>query len=414
MLSSKNILKKITSPLFYTLSVTLMLGCGGGGGDSSSDDNDSGGLQEITYTELPRLTVNEGERVEYDLNINSRFHDDMTFDWSVSLSGTQIEFEGQNTDSISFIAPEVTGDRSVSVSVAMSLNEGNLLGNDRVLTSLIVLDLDPQPPYVVSLNPDLPSVSTIDQTQFPSESTWQKYEYQASEIAENDNDFLVELNLRNITHIYNQAGEITESDCVRPSSRLDFLDTTSNHENACSADDLKTTYYQGENAIKVVAMCGDNYVFAQYYEKITDGIRSGFGELNIEIEGYPNLNEPQEVCPGTREVKLSYPENDQLLPSYASLVHLYTLYEGSPLLLELVYPDDLTSANIIIDDQENHRVKLNSNQLPTLDDIQASNVDRIIVTAFSDFDFSGSFSAEITDTNDSLINVSGDFRIDIE
>ena len=98
----------------------------GGSGEDSKPRDSSNRLKEITINGLDyglSKEFYEGETVTVSLNAQGDGASSLSYDWTVEDG---IDFRGQNTDTITFIAPQVTGYDSISVSVELSLDGGTL------------------------------------------------------------------------------------------------------------------------------------------------------------------------------------------------------------------------------------------------------------------------------------------------
>ncbi|WP_053980793.1 hypothetical protein [Marinagarivorans algicola] len=286
------------------LAVSL-ISCGSGGGDDDSSASKTGAPSNITITSLSdqKNQYNEGERVTFDLNTQNTAASIVTYDWEVALIGQgSIEFTGQGTSSISFIAPEIDRDSTVSISVKIGLANGTIFGNDEERTSISIIDINTPAITLISGNAfKLAStpVAAIDLSNIGTEGTWLITEYTREQTTLEGIELVTDIATRRIAYTQqNSNDETTLRGCTS-----DVSDPLSNVLDArlftllrCPSDNIALQYYQDGNNITVERYCEGTLNNATNFQYISSGHRNDLGQLNITFDNYETLDQTTNVC----------------------------------------------------------------------------------------------------------------------
>ncbi|MCO7187353.1 MULTISPECIES: hypothetical protein [unclassified Pseudoalteromonas] len=155
--------------LFLCATMALSLTACGGGSDSKDPGTSSVEDNKISYTKLPTfINVKEGQEVTLSLNTSGANANNLNFTWTVCGVDGDVPFTGQGSDTITFTAPEVSQQSSLSISV--KLNTSNVIGFVDQHSSVSVADTDSS---TVAPQPDTGSVvEELDLSVLVSGSTW--------------------------------------------------------------------------------------------------------------------------------------------------------------------------------------------------------------------------------------------------
>ncbi|WP_370980556.1 hypothetical protein [Agaribacterium sp. ZY112] len=297
---------KFSLKLLLALTTLTLFACGGGGGDSSNSEAPKT-LTNITVDDLSRysLTVNEGQTVTLSLNTQVEGSADVAYDWQISFKGDDVAFTGQNTDTISFVAPEVDMPGSVSVSVEISLENGTLLGDNRQRTSVIVEDTNPNPTTLVAptaFTIDKPEqVSSLDGSVFSSESEWEFTQFYVSNTE-------AEVYFHSTKEIFSiDAGDGVEL-CTQGETvaLADFLDRRSVE---CFAEE-EVSFFQEADTLVVEYSCDGLLVEAKSFVKKVDAL----GSLDMSFNSLDDIVEaPVECISVLKNLNLSSEQGTQSL-----------------------------------------------------------------------------------------------------
>lgn len=418
-------INKAVTALLSIGAILLLSACGGSGGSGGSYGG-SGGIERISFTELGlSRTVNEGDRVTLSLNVQGDTDNQMTYEWSVTYRNHgDVEFEGQNTDTITFIAPETTGRGFINVSVEMDLEQGNLAGITSDSISIYVEDLDPPLPDAVVENTNLPEVDAIDLSQITAESTWRKLEYrdinetiENTEIVQN-----YKIQERGIVHLKNNAGEVTEFLCYRGSSAessvfddvlTSLLDRA---ENECGTGKFAKNYSQSDSAFKIEATCDDEPVFVNSYTKLSDDLSKNYGSIEMSFDSYDDIETQNNVCGYIVETSITRPGLD----AEASLNYAFvgTEYQGVPLYIGTRFTSEIDFVNSVnlrpvFNPDGFNTFTIYSTALTTVNSRTEDENGRFSVNERSAV-IEGDFDVDITDSNGGTENLEGEFTLSFE
>lgn len=285
----------------YILSICLLTACGGGGGETS---NPSTGMSRITVNDITeqRVEYKEGETVALSLYTADDSSEDINFNWRVTFGGQELEFIGQNTASISFLAPDVEHIGTVDVSVEIDLNNGRLLGERRQYHTLRIVDLDPVSPQKFGvikpgLKTELPEVGWLEFNNISSETVWLLNTYVLTPT--NHLGFTGEQYFATQIITYfelNQREDLRYRRCGRDVHQS-FYSSRPNSDIApiCSGS-LQRKYYQSEGAFRIEDICDGRVEFAANFTKLSDDTNESFGSVELDLSSHDDLQATAPVC----------------------------------------------------------------------------------------------------------------------
>jgi len=403
-----------------------LTGCGGGSG-GGSDTEKSGGLSNITVTKLSDLPnkYNEHQTITLSLNTQGKGANDVTYNWEVEFSGKALTFSGQNTQTISFTAPEVDDIETVSVSVTLGLNDGDLLGNKRYSTSLIIYDLDPLKASTRAiiengLSTNLVEVDSLDTALMSEGATWRLNKYYDQPTLANFG-FLGEryIATQQITYFNkNNSGELGFNNCgsatVEP-----FAPTLT--QISCGGT-FERKFYQSANAFRVEEVCDGKVGFANNFTKLRDTQTDSFGEVSLTLTNYNDFSTTENLCGVVTEVLVISHEDDNNdgnpdnAFSAATFAELHGQYEGSPIKISIKIDDVKSywsySLSDFLDDNNRNDITFDSPVLNKINNISADNgrlrVDRETSEIEVDVD------AEFEDIDGTTVDVEGTITLAFE
>lgn len=409
-----------------TVLLVGLTGCGGGSG-GGSDTTESGGLGNITVTKLSDLPnkYNEHQTITLSLNTQGEGSNDVTYNWIVEFSGNALTFSGQNTQTISFEAPEVNDIQTVRVSVTLGLRNGELLGNKRYFTSLIISDLDPlkassRAIIENGLSTSLTEVDSLDTRLIPEGTTWRLNRY-FNHSTLKDFSFLGEryIATQQITYFdKDTAGDMGFRNC---GSTVIEPFAPSAAQITCGGI-YERKFYQSTNAFRVEEVCNGNVGFANNFTKLRDNQIDSFGQVSLTLSDYNDFSTTTNICGIVSEVLVisnedlnndGNPDNSFTSASYA---YLYGEYEGSPIKIGIKIDDVKPYWNYFLSeflDRDNRNdIKIDSLALNKLSDISADDgslsVDRTSTRIEVDVD------AEFEDVDGTSVDVEGSFSLVFE
>ena len=398
-------------------------GCGGGGG---SDSEESGGIQNITVTPLSDQAsqYNEHQMVTLSLNTQGEGADSVTYNWEVEFAGNALAFSGQNTQTISFAAPEVDDIKSVSVSVTLGMADGRILGNNSYLTTLIIYDLDPLKAsargiIANGLTTSLPEVDSLNTGLIVEGGTWRLNKYFNHSTLDS---FGFEgeryIATQQIAYFDKDTGDVGFRRCG--GSAIEPLIPTA-AQISCGGT-FERKFYQSDSAFRVEEICDGNIGFARDFTKLRDNQTDSFGQVALTLTGYNDFSTTTEVCGAVSEILVVEHEDynndgspDNIITS-ASFAELHGQYEGSPIKISMKIDDVKSywrySLNDFIDPNNRNDITLNSPALSKLNDISADGgdlaVDRTATGIAVEVD------TEIEDVDGTRVEVEGTFSLVFE
>jgi hypothetical protein len=416
--------KQISSMITGTLLITGLAGCGGSGG---SDTAQSGGLQSITVTSLSSQPnkYNEHQTITLSLNTQGKGVNNVTYNWVVEHAGTALTFSGQGTQAISFAAPEVDDIETVRVSVTLGLNDGDLLGNKRYSTSLIIYDLDPLKASTRAiiengLSTSLVEVDSLNTSLISEGTTWRLNRYDNHSTLANFS-FLGEryIATQQITYFdKDNAGDVGFRNC---GSNIIEPFAPSLTQITCGGT-FERKFYQSTTAFRVEESCNDKVGFANNFTKLRDTQTDSFGQVSLTLTNYNDFSTTANLCGVVTEVLVISHEDDNNdgnpdnLFSAATFAELHGQYEGSPIKISIKVDDVKSYWSYFLEeflDRDNRNdIKIVSLSLNKLSNISAADgslgVDRTSTGIEVDVD------AEFEDVDGTTVDVDGTFSLVFE
>lgn len=395
----------------------LIYACGGGGDGGGT----TGGTSQVSISSLPSIqTVNENESVTVSLNASGEGSNALSFDWTVRFQNQDISFSGQGNDSITFVAPDVDGTGVVSVNVSIDAGDTPLIGATRHFSSITVLDLD-----VIDIpsltDTDLPEVTDLDLSDIQSVSTWRVDAFQSGDVVIEGVDTHLEIVTHQISYLdRNINDEVTEQSCLADEllSFDTFLDRT------CTEGETSVNFYQQGDAFRQELRCDDVVVLAANYTKLSDGIRTDFGELSLDFATHNDLVLTEEVCGSVTVTNASFELVDELdgtltsIEFDTSLIALRTQYEGENLVVFLTLDETpnfgLFPFDSFFNSLDLNSITLFSDALPSLSGVEEGDSGSITIVSDSVTDIRGSLRVSITDISGVEEDLEGDFELRFE
>lgn len=324
--------------------MALSLAACGGGSDNNDSPSTSINDNKVTYTELPTfIDVNEGEEVTLSLNTTGSNAKNLTFIWTVRGVNGDVPFTGQGSDTIKFIAPEVSQQTSLSISV--KLEDSNVIGFTSQFSSVSVADTDTN---VTAPEPEPNNgnvVEALDLSTLISGSTWTETAHQYIKTQRDDGGFnnvmvkitrpidIVSVDQNDPAFTGRVCGEQQDSS-VKIAEFYTDID--------CTEGVGSTRLTQDDNSFTITRMCGDSIAATSTFKRVSETQKTSFGQLSVNFENYPELSETTEVCGiiATTTVEAIEVGSTNVVDSAtATTLRLASEYEGSPLLLKFVMDD---------------------------------------------------------------------------
>ncbi len=395
----------------------LLTACGGGSGGS-----EEGGVKTLTYQKFATYSyADEGDTVRLSARIEGDGANSVDYLWEVSFDGQPLEFTGQGSNTISFIAPDVTVIGFVDVNVEFSLDGSSLIGTNNDRTTVRINDLDPierQAQY--GRTTVLPSVESLDFSQWVTGSTWRILQFESELASVNDLDFRINRSFQEIAELsLLQSGDgVSLSGCGTKSLRT-LTPATISSISLCPVNESVVNLYQGDSAFRFEYSCDSEVVYAEEYTLISNETQTNFGSLSLDFEFREDLD-TTEVCGKTRvseSLASADPTADPILT--LSSIQLYTEYQGEPLQVMLDLEDDLSFGlsffSEIFDENNFNSVTLGSDALPNLSGVEESN-ERGDLTLLSTniLNISGEFEANFTDAVGGSESLEAEFTLRFE
>ncbi|TMP30296.1 hypothetical protein CWB98_23285 [Pseudoalteromonas rubra] len=329
--------------------MALSLTACGGGSDSKDTNTSSVEDNTITYTKLPTfINVKEGQEVTLSLNASGASAGSLNFTWTVRGVDGDVAFTGQGSDTITFTAPEVSQQSSLSISV--KLNTSNVIGFVDQHSSVSVADTDSS---TVAPQPDTGSVvEELDLSVLVSGSTWMEtaHQYMTTPSTEGGYNHTTVKVSRPLDIVSFDQSEHTFTAQVcgdQQSTNVkvdDFFANTS-----CAEGTVSTVLTQTENSFTITKMCGDDVAATSTFKHVSESAQKSFGKLAVNFANYPQLAETNQLCGviATSYVEAKDSNNETLTSADATVVRLISQYEGSPFELSFTFggkPSDLLAS----------------------------------------------------------------------
>ncbi|MDP2562795.1 hypothetical protein [Psychrobium sp. 1_MG-2023] len=402
--------------IVFSALLFLLTACGGG-----SSDEDSTGPKEFTYQPLTTsMKIDEGETVTLTLNLTGKGADKVKFDWSV---GRNIKFSGQGTDTITFVAPEVEHSTSFNVQVELDRSNGNVFGFIAQSTFVTIKNVEKLTDNSSSdLNFTLPVVTTLDYDLLTAGSTWLQHTGLETYVERADGSTLIaNINKDNLLHINSvnvSSQTLSVAECGLPQA-VDFMVAEFEQDFDCENEQSSLVFRQSDDAFQLVRMCGNNVAVNTTFTKLSDERVESNGELNIDFSTYANLEQTTDVCGSstTTSVRL-YDTNDSLLEiAHASVIRLFTQYEGSPLELYFQLDTQPTGSFAFLDSKfsADNVAKVFSDVLPEISNRSQSHSGKIQFDFNNDFkNIDADFDFSIYSTTNHEEFLEGKFKLSFE
>lgn len=339
--------------LFLCATIALSLTACGGGSDNKDTKTSSVEDIKITYTKLPTfINVKEGQEVTLSLNTSGTNANNLNFTWTVRGVDGDVPFTGQGSDTITFTAPEVSQQSSLSISV--KLNTSNVIGFVDQHSSVSVADTDSS---TVAPQPDTSNVvKELDLSVLVAGSTWMEtvHQYMKTPREEGgDNHTTVKVSRPlNIVSFEQSENTFTAQVCGEQQSTNvkvgDFFANTS-----CTEGAESTVLTQTENSFTITKMCGNDVAATSTFKHISETAQESFGKLAVNFANYPQLAETDRLCGviATSYVEAKDSNNETLTSANATVVRLISQYEGSPFELSFTFggkpSDSFSSLNSV-------------------------------------------------------------------
>lgn len=401
-----------------TLITIILTGCGGG----SSDDNQPTTNQKITISALPlTYSVNEGENVTISLNTLGDDSNALSYDWELKNNNQTIPFVGQNTDTISFTAPDVVNSGTITVSVKIDFPNGTLIGPNNQQSLITIHDLNPPAEtqaYELAKTTNLPEVTQLDISHLLVESTWIMTNYSTLNFIDNDTEFT--LQQTEILPFTVQSADINDLNILSCGKSNESTISLSNYADGitCEAENQVTKYYQDNDNMRLEVICGEKIVQASNLKKISDIKTTDLGELSIEFDTYSDQPATTDVCGvvTVNELRFADSNSEGLITSNITLISQYL---GEPLEVSLDV-DDTPEFNVFLFfSQRNSELKFKgaafkNSMLPTINNITEQDSGSITITSFSLPSLTGRFDIDVTDIDGDIENVKGEFNLVLE
>ncbi|TMP27931.1 hypothetical protein CWB99_13525 [Pseudoalteromonas rubra] len=319
--------------------MALSLTACGGGSDNKDPNTSSVEDNKISYTELPNfINVKEGEKVTLSLNTSGANASNLNFTWTVRGVDGDVPFTGQGTDTITFTAPEVTQQSSLSISV--KLNTSNVIGFVDQHSSVSVADTNSN---TVTPQPDTGSVvEELDLSVLVSGSTWMEtvHQYIKTPRTEGGYDHTTVKVSRPFDIVSFDQSEHTFSAQVcgeQQSTNVKVDDFFANTD--CTEGTKSTVLTQGQDSFTITKMCGDDVAATSTFKQVSENTQTSFGKLAVNFANYPQLAETNQLCGiiATSHVEAKDGNGQTLTSADATVVRLVSQYEGSPFELSFTF-----------------------------------------------------------------------------
>lgn len=402
--------------IFFT--AIFLIGCGGGGSEGEKQSTN----KNITISRLPTTaSINEGELVTLSLNTQGDDSNALSYDWEVKRNNEQISFSGQNTDTITFISPDVVNTGTISVSVKIDLSNGVLIGPKSQQSLITINDLNPPAEiqaYELAKTTVLPEVEILDTSSFISESTWVMTNYTTSNYTDDNAEYTIQqTTIVPFTIKNTDAHNINLMSCGADiPNRINITNYGVNK--ICNEESRSVKYYQEDENLRLELMCENKVVQASNFKKISNTNKTDLGELSLKFDTYNDQSTVTDIC-GTvtiNEIRTAGSNNEGLITSNVTLISEYL---GEPLEISIDLAEEPEFNLFLFFAQRNSAIKLNgvtlnSSMLPTIDNIKEQSSGSVTITSFSLPSLTGRFDINITDKNDSIENVESEFTLILE
>ena len=423
-----NVIKASIMASYCTL---LLSGCGGSSEELNDDNLVSLGADiPLNYTPLENnQQVDESQPVELSLNTQGVGIENLSYTWEVLFENENIAIQGQDTDTISFTAPEVEQDANIFVNVVIRSDDNTLF--DPIENQIQIQVVDLTPPLLESFSDNgastlLPLVNSIDLSNVLEASTWLINEYKVvnNAVENNDTETETETYSYNIGYLrQNTNNQINVQYCTTNQINPIRIDNYSNNIN-CPQNNVTTRYYQRNNSFRIESICNNEIVQAINYRKISSTIKKSFGQLSLDFATHNDLKITENVCGAidvTRKSTYSTPndtDENSRFTFTSTRINLASEYEGAPINVHLFLDDELNSGSYFLapamDELPENAFTIRSTQLPSLNSIIENDNGSILLRAHSEINIDGSFDINITDISEVEESVKGEFILKLD
>ena len=379
-------------------------------------DTDSESSNQITVSRIqgPR-EAEENRTVSFFVTAEGNGADNLTYDWEVSHSGSNINFSGQNTNRITFNTPDISGSSTIQVRLNYELSNGTLLGNNSDLHSLIIFEQQPASHIAeTGKTTELPEVTTLDLSNMTGTSTWSKNEYIEEIETVGNTTTTFDIATNSIVYITPDGGRLTERDCVN-STETTLLSNIENTSAFCANGSGDIRYYQADDAFRAEVTCSNNIAYTANYKRISNEVRTNLGRISLNFQTYNDLETTDQTCGAfsTMQGLTTSPDSPIQLLTYASTYLIKTEYENEPLTISLVTDRALGSNFVFLgsffDPELSNAITFQSLMLNGIDR-QTGNDNGVINFFFSTFNrVNGDFEVGIRDASNNVETVEAEF-----
>ncbi len=403
--------------LLMLICFSILSACGGGD-DSEESSNELG---KLSFTALPTFPeANENQTATFTLDVSGKGSDRLNFDWEVTYLGEDLTFTGQNTDTISFVTPEVTGNKPVYVSVDFDLNEGTLLGPNSDSTSLTIIDLDPAPePAELGKNTDLLEVDALSLDLLPNNSTWRLVNFETGIMDISSIESKVNLSNQRIVYLFKDDTDTLKEEVCGVGS-VQALDAANfGSDVSCDEGTPLRKFYQNTNAFRMEISCANEVLYASEYSKISDEKQINFGSLEIDFEFQDSINLSENVC-GTTAISQIIAPASSANPAKitTSTLKVFGEYLSEPLNIVMIIdgPVEFGASffSDFFDPYNINSVTIKSSELPALDGLKMDEDGDITLLTSSIKDIEGNFDADIIDLVGAEESIDASFELRFE
>lgn len=275
-------MRTLKKTLLYSLVASLVTvsGCGSSG-DSKSADSATSGFQELAVGQISAARqYDEGEVVTVTVPVENPANLSIQYDWRVTHKGLSLSFTGQNSPTILFTAPQVEEDGVVSITLTLSLADGQLLGDDRRFGGVSIADLNPNRRNQIAgsaFRYKGPEVITFDDTGFGDSASWHYTIYFTDDVELEGETWERHQSLMGTGYTkINDEGDHSWGYCGENSgeSLLDTVNFPPIIPEQCLLNEVTQKRYQEGNNFWVEYYCADTIISARSYRYLEEGINN--------------------------------------------------------------------------------------------------------------------------------------------
>lgn len=317
--------KRLVLPLIASLLVSAC-SSGGSGGDSSTGP--SGGFSEVSISQIKGSQQHyEGETITLSVDADGDVADSLSFAWT--LSGN-VEFQGQGTSAITFVAPEMDGRGVISVRVKAELKDGKLLGDSERSVSLEILDLDPPNILAEGFQTTLPEVQALNFEMLEDLDLLALSTFQIEEFVSTGAPMNVQRIFRGSAEVEADSADFNVRLCgsLGSSPLRDLTDPSL----GCGSGTGSRKYYQSGAELRSEFYCGDEIIYAVNIRGTDVDPRARQGQVIFNTDESESLQDSMSACLERVDVLISRYEETLESPMK------YILLEGTRYRLEVPQP----------------------------------------------------------------------------